>query len=379
MNMKQVLTEWVVLGVAGLVCTQASAIAVSDYAVAEAAPSNTVTGAGMDWSFIYNYRDATAVAVDHYWVLTAAHVADDFTSHTKSNLTINGETYYQQEEVFHPTADLALVRYDKPFPGYYALHSGEIYSGPIHNRVYQELLMVGYGYKGAVYTDHFSQTSGQWSRRWGTNRGEGESPVSTNVGDDTGLAITTCLQTAFDLSDTSYEAGANIYDSGGGVFINVSGEWKLTGINLYRYGTSPEFEGNWAALIPDYISWIKSVITDYDSDMDGLPDHWESSTGETDAAADPDLDGFTNYEEWIADTDPTAYSSHLKIETYTNATNMAFSSSSDREYLIEYCTDLTNMNWQTEQDWFSAGGTQTVQAVSTADTNRFYRVRVKLP
>ncbi|WP_372807515.1 trypsin-like serine protease [Pontiella sp.] len=93
--------------IAGVLCgvgAKARAIAVSDYAVAEEAPSNTTFGAGFDWSFVYSYRDATAVAVDHYWILTAAHVADDVTSHVKSNLTVNGETYYQQEVVFHPTA-----------------------------------------------------------------------------------------------------------------------------------------------------------------------------------------------------------------------------------------------------------------------------------
>lgn len=45
-----------------------------------------------------------------------------------------------------------------------------------------------------------------------------------------------------------------------------------------------------------------------DVDGNGLPDYWElthfSSTGQ-DAGGDPDGDGFTNTEEWRADTDPT--------------------------------------------------------------------------
>ena len=185
-------------------------------------------------------------------------------------------------------------------PGYYLLHEGEIHDEkPISRREYYELIMAGYGYDGTVAATSFTEGGVKGIKRWGTNRGEGEAPINMDVGGTVGSVSTSCFLVDFDLVDTDYEAGGNTYDSGGSVFIDDGSGWKLTGINLYRSGTGP-FTGNAAAMIHDYIPWIKSVIVDYDTDMDGLPDWWETlyGTGSTsmDASADLDSDDFTNYE-----------------------------------------------------------------------------------
>jgi len=362
-------------------CVDVQAIAVDDYSVAETNPA--VAGYSLDWDYIYKYKNASSVAVDHYWILTAAHVADDGGT---GSLVVDGETYTQQEIVFHDTADLALVRYDKPFPGYYLLHDDEIYTGPKQNPSYQELLMAGYGYAGTVSATSFTQSGVAGIKRWGTNRGEGEATLSadiTNPSDGIIDVTTKCFLVNFDLGNTAYEAGANTYDSGGPVFIydEEASEWTLTGINLYRSGTGP-YTGNAAAMIHDYISWIKSVIVDYDTDMDGLPDWWEAEHGETEAGDDPDGDGFTNYDEWLADTLPNDGNSFLRVMEYTNATSLVFSSSTNRKYQVQYRIDLADTNevWQTEPgaDWDDGSYPQTARSVSTATSNRFYRVRAKL-
>jgi hypothetical protein len=368
---------------------EAMAIAVADYTVAEAAASNTTFGADFNWDYIYQYQYASSVAVDHYWILTAAHVADDGFSTT--NLTINGELYTQQEIVYHDEADLALVRYDKPFPGYYHLHGGEIYTATTNivqgdrgrsqidiTYSFSELIMVGFGYAGTVTNDSFTSASPPWIKRWGTNRGSSAYETKLyDAGGTVGVRSVTCFSVSFDLDDTEYEAGANIYDSGGPYLIQKGGEWKVCGINLLRGGTNP-YTGNYAAQISEYVDWIKSVISDYDTDMDGLPDHWEETYGEMDAEDDPDEDGFANYEEWIADTDPSQGSSFLAVGEYTNATSLVFHGSTNRQYQIEYRTNLTTGAWMEEGGWFPGAGAQTVQPVSTTDSNRFYRVRAKL-
>ena len=104
-----------------------SAIVVQDYTLAEAAP------AGLDWNYVYNYKGSSAVSVGEGWLLTAAHVADDGGD---GSLTIGTTVYQQQQIEYHPNADLALVRYDKAFPGSYGLYTGSEFKIKISRNCY---------------------------------------------------------------------------------------------------------------------------------------------------------------------------------------------------------------------------------------------------
>ncbi len=365
-------------------CADVRAIAVDDYNVATNSPSTA--GYALSFDHIYNYKRSSAVAVDHYWLLTAAHVGDD--ANSWSNLTINGETYTEQEVVLHPDADIALVRYDRAFPGYYLLMEDEIFhkegSGFFKTTVWHELIMVGFGYAGTASSSSFTQGGTQWIKRWGTNRGENESTINADVGGTAGLRSSSCFHVHFDLDDTDYEAGANIYDSGGGVFATNDTGWVLAGINVYRSGTDPNWTGNDAVKVADYVAWIKSVITDYDTDMDGLPDWWETQYGVNAtsmvASEDLDTDGYSNYEEWLADTVPTNAASFLGILDSSTETNLMFSSSTNRKYQVEYQTNLadTNEEWAVEVLWFNGASPQTEKAVTATTSNRFYHIRATL-
>ena len=359
-------------------CAEVQAIAVDDYSVAETNPA--VAGYSFNWDYTYKYKGSSSAAVDHYWILTAAHVGDDLFN---SDIIIDGVTNYQQEVVFHsqstdpdsnPTADLALVRYDKPFPGYYLLNS----SVPVGS----ELMIVGYGYPGDVeikmFNSYFTEdNTGSRIQRWGTNEIDGESTQDDSKGFD--ISISNSFG-----NPTDYEAGCNVFDSGSGMFYDDGGIWKLTGTMVNRSANSSGFSGNFAVATKYYVNWIKSVITDYDTDMDGLPDWWESDYGSgptsMDAAADPDGDDFSNYTEWIADTDPTNGASHFIIFEWLAPTNVTFSSSVNRQYLIEYRLDLvdTNAAWTTEVDWFVGTTGQTETALPEPASNRAYRIRAKL-
>jgi hypothetical protein len=321
--------------------------------------------------------------VDHYWLLTAAHVGDNGVA----NIMINGEIYYQQDIVFHDQADLALVRFDKPFPGYYFLFHGEIYhnsGGMWGSKVWHELIMVGYGYDGTVSSDSFTQGSSYCILRWGTNKGKSESTVSINVGGATGGRTSSCFHVEFNLNDTDYEAGGNTLDSGGGVFAtNSAGYWDLAGIIAYRSGNNP-YTGNDAVKIADYISWIKSVIVDYDSDNDFLPDWWEEkhagNATSMVAEADNDSDGVSNYKEWMADTDPTNDISFFHILEWNAPTNIIFVSSTNRQFCVECCNNLVDTNdlWVVDGSWFVGEDMQTEKIISESESNKFYRIRVKL-
>ena len=354
------------------------AIATADDEVSASEPSGY--GYDLDWSYVYRYKGASSVAVDHYWILTATHVADDGGT---GSLTIDGETYTQQEVVFHDSADLALVRYDKPLPGYYSLYDGALYTGSGRRKTWMEFVMLGYGFTGSVANSYFTQSGLAGTKRWGTNRGSSQATPTVDVGYTGGARTTACFTTTFSLSDTPYEAGGNVYDSGGPCFVDDNGTWKLAGINLYRSGTNP-YTGNYAAEVSKYISWIKEVIPDYDSDMDGLPDWWEtqyvSSSTAMAPAGDLDADGFSNYQEWLADTDPSDETSFFSMNISSGGSLLSFTSSSDRSYRVEYCLDLgaAAEEWVVESDWFAGLSGETSQALTVPATNRFYRVRARM-
>ncbi|QQL44785.1 type VI secretion system tube protein Hcp [Sulfuriroseicoccus oceanibius] len=82
-----------------------------------------------------------------------------------------------------------------------------------------------------------------------------------------------------------------------------------------------------------------SIVTDTDSD--GIPDSWEDANGlnknlQADGSDNFDDDPFTNFQEYVAGTDPRSTTSYLraKIALDTNTIELEWSSLSDRTYRI---------------------------------------------
>ncbi len=381
-------------------CQPASAIIVADYDIAEAPPADEISGDwDINWDYTYRYKRSSAVAVAPYWLLTAAHVADD---NVASNVVVNGTNYIPQEIVFHfpdhdpdnnQMADLALVRFDKEFPGYYPLYDGGF---PSADPQKLSAVLIGYGRTGTVHSSHYNEYSGgNGTKRWGTQRIDGTDTRSYNIVDSresppvTNATQNLGIEMEFSLGDTPYEAGVGIYDSGGGTFVKDGGTWKVAGINTTRYGTAPDFEGVFAVSVPAYLTWINNVITPTsDLDGDGIPNYWEqqysgSITGLV-ASADNDADGLTNYEEYIADTDPTDDTSFPRFDgvAMTEAHELYFTGSTARHYQIFHVISLTdtNLTWtasHTNAIW--GAGTNTVIIVTNEVDRVYYRLRVTLP
>ncbi len=241
------------LGLILSACT-ASAIITGDNSTAESAPTGDWN---VDWANVYKYQSCSSVAVDAYWILTARHVADDGRSGT---ITSGEGTHTQQEIVYHPSADLALVRYDRAFAGYYSLYTGSFSAG-------DDMVMIGYGNTGTVSSASFSDSgSGNGTKRWGSNEHSYNQTVAYSI--DTNPNTTNDNRTTtndgfwmgFNNSSTTNEAGVGIYDSGGGSFINDGGTWKLAGINTIRGGSSGSYTQTFAVSVPEYADWVSETV-----------------------------------------------------------------------------------------------------------------------
>jgi len=140
--------------------------------------------------------------------------------------------------------------------------------------------------------------------------------------------------------------------------------------------------------LPDTDNDAVSDFVDPDDDGDGMPDEWEiqygfDRTNLVDAAEDGDTDGFSNVQEYIADTIPTNGMSFLAVDnlTGTNPVQVAFDSSTGRVYTLQFVHDLISGSWSnvTGQAGLPGNGSVLILVDSPAVTGRSYRVYVTLP
>jgi hypothetical protein len=154
-----------------------------------------------------------------------------------------------------------------------------------------------------------------------------------------------------------------------------------TGLSLQRnnanaYGNEPS---NWLAATPS--AGTSGVL---DTDRDGLPDAWEDAHGlnkfVNDAGLDPDEDGFTNGQEFLAGTDPQLKGSYLRLDSVTPSAagnEIRFLAAAGRTYSVLFCDSLNTGAWQKLLDVAAPPTNRVVTLTDSAGTElglRFYRL-----
>jgi hypothetical protein len=156
---------------------------------------------------------------------------------------------------------------------------------------------------------------------------------------------------------------------------------SLQRLNGSGYGNDP---ANWFVGAPSPL--VANSSNPSDADGDGLPDAWEIqyfgaiNDPRSTPGADPDGDGLTNAEEYLAGTSPINASSLLKIESAVVAggtTTLQFNAVSGKTYSVLYQVDLGTGAWFKLKD-VPAQGADGVVAVIDPDgasaVTRFYRL-----
>lgn len=126
---------------------------------------------------------------------------------------------------------------------------------------------------------------------------------------------------------------------------------SLQRINLYAPADDPR---NWLSAAPTPGAFASTGPAP-DSDNDGLPDGWELAADlspfTNDAALDPDADGFTNGDEFLAGTDPHDAASVFEVSSVALAADgtltLQFRALPGRTYTVETSEDL--VDWETRE------------------------------
>lgn len=153
-----------------------------------------------------------------------------------------------------------------------------------------------------------------------------------------------------------------------------------TGLSLQRafalsYGNEPL---NWNAAAPT----PGQAFGSGDTDGDGLPDAWESANGTlvnvVDASADPDEDGMTNRQEFLAGTHPNNAADVLQVLAVNAAPpgfQLSFQAAANRTYTVLTRASLSTGGWTKLVDVSAATTNRMITVTDPAtDASRFYRL-----
>ncbi|MEO6435019.1 MAG: hypothetical protein ABIP55_04565, partial [Tepidisphaeraceae bacterium] len=196
------------------------------------APGGSLTNSG--WQYQGNWAGLLGTPVGPNHFLTAAHLGGGSVG---SSFTYNGINYstvaFPDTSAFKDFGDLRLFKVDQTFHSYAPLYDNGT-DGLETDTGGKNVVVIGKGRQrgsainiiesGNPVVHGWNWGTADFVQRWGENRVT--AIASYAVAGDNML-----LKFNFDSSGGINEAHLTQFDSGGAAFVNVSGQWKLAGIN----------------------------------------------------------------------------------------------------------------------------------------------------
>ena len=219
-----------------------------------------------------------------------------------------------------------------------------------------------------IITDNSSTTEGD---NW-YNYGTGMSYENCCTTPEVGSACVTNPPLFVSESDFHLQAGSPCIDAG----MEIS-TVKTDADNMER-----PLDGNNDRSAATDIGAYEYFNESADSDDDGLTDGFEMHTlGSSLTSTNTDGDVFSDYQEYVADTDPTDVSDWFHVTSISNNTSVFFKSSADRCYTLQCCTNLIDGSWQDVEGQTGIMGNGALDFLTdpVAKPSSFYRVKVELP
>lgn len=198
--------------------------------------------------------------------------------------------------------------------------------------------------------------------------------LSNGTANGDGFAVNQRSNTTLDNTNlTALYQGRN----GDGFDVETRSSYTLNGQSiavLYRGGNGDGFDLGFEPVI--------MVSEPKDSDGDGIPNSFEDayasldSDNPNDALQDFDGDGFTNLEEYLADTNPEDSTSFFAVNIRANGADyeLYFDSTVSRFYRFEDSNDLET--WNETRPWIQGTNGESTRTLSPG-TLRFGRIRVR--
>jgi hypothetical protein len=168
-----------------------------------------------------------------------------------------------------------------------------------------------------------------------------------------------------------------------GIAVTNPSTWYDSANSITKF-TSCEILGR--AQIDDLVVTDADPLSPVDpagQDGDGIPDTWELANGLSTSVnnfnIDSDNDGRSDFEEYIADTDPTNKSSFFKLDLSPSDPTLSWHTSSNRLYTLRSSTNLTEWTIVPQMSNMpGTGGTMVFTSESSAP-RLFFKMSVALP